>query len=116
MYAKLFARECKRMCKCYEDCVGCPAKHGVCGSIAYMETMVDIVEEWSAKNPMITNLEHVAEGLSKLGYEVDPCVLRHTCPSYVSSQYIRGIRCGKTDCIECRTWWDKEYKEETDEN
>lgn len=77
----------------------------------YTDEAIAIVEKWNKEHPSITNLQHYAEELRKVGFHVDVDVLKTTCPIHVSPHFVKGYICkGTDDCDECEKWWDKEYK------
>lgn len=116
MDALEFASELKRMCGSYEGCGRCDLfkyERGFLCDLTHLEEAIPIVEKWSVEHPKVTNLDHVAEELEKLGYKVDKAILRKTCPAYKNRVYVREIcREEEIDCITCRKWWDEEYKEQ----
>lgn len=111
MDALEFAKELKRMCDKPRGCEYCPAVKCTC-NICNLEEILPIVEKWSAEHPMVTNLDHVAERLEKLGYEVNKEQLRNTCPIQYNCYFGGKQRCPDKECFICRRWWDEEYKEQ----
>lgn len=115
MDALEFAKELNRMCNSYETCRNCGLNNVGSGKLCdteELEKAVPIVEQWSKEHPKVTNLDHVAEGLEKLGYEVDKNILHTTCPPHMSKLYTTELCRDKAlDCETCSRWWDEEYKE-----
>lgn len=115
MDALEFMRKLKRMCDSYEDCDGC----GLCNKESLFlcdsmdpEKAILVVEKWSKEHIKKTNLDHVAEGLKKLGYKVDKEHLSKLCPVPCNNFFVAQFGCShKTDCGECKKWWLEEYKE-----
>lgn len=115
MDALEFARELKRMCDSCEDCYACVLNTVSGKPLCTKERLneaVPLVEQWSKERPKVTNLDHHAEELEKLGYKVDKNTLRDTCPVHKSMLFIEDI-CDKglSVCPSCLKWWDEEYKE-----
>ena len=117
MDALEFAKELERMCESYKGCSVCEIhRDGECignhfVNMNKLDEIVPIVEKWSKKHPKVTNLDHVAEEMQKIGYEIERDVLRGTCPPHLSNDYISD-RCELDEnCSSCRKWWDEEYKE-----
>lgn len=111
MDALEFARELKRMCCNSRGCPKCPAAGCGC-NICNLEALLPIVEKWSKEHPKTTNLDHYADCLEKLGYEVDKEELRRTCPTHKSKHFTKEVCKGvASDCSSCLAWWDEEFKE-----
>lgn len=118
MDALEFAREHDRMCNMYREsptgsrCLKCPIS-GKCMCDDWTQT-VPIVEKWSKEHPIVRNVDHVAEGLEKLGYKVDREYLANfTCPTNKSIKFAKRDReCVTVTCEDCRKWWLEEYKGE----
>lgn len=120
-----FSKELERMCETHmtnsiDGCTKCPGYELRVCSIRNLEQLLPIVEKWSAEHPFIRNVDHVAEGLEKLGYKVDKEYLIRTCPVPYSSQFMNiesAFDCSnkETKCKDCRKWWLEEYKGEENE-
>lgn len=121
MDALEFAIEHDRMCNMYRepipygDCDNCPIA-GKCKCDDWTQT-VPMVKKWSKEHPIVRNVDHVAEGLEKLGYKVDKEYLANsTCPVDKSIKFAtRDRECLAITCKECRKWWLEEYKGEENE-
>lgn len=119
MDALEFAKELNRMCESHAGCSTCEihtdskcvGNHFV--NMNKFDEIVPIVEKWSAEHPIVTNLDHYAEALKKIGYDVDKEYLREHCPVHKNTHYTKGICKEKMeDCTACRKWWNEEYKEQ----
>ncbi len=116
MDALEFAKEMKRMCESYKHCSDCPLIQENSCDTDGLEKAVPIVEKWSKEHPIVRNVDHVAEGLEKLGYEVDKDILvALKCPPHKALIYSRPSdisKCSVSNCEECKKWWTEEYKED----
>lgn len=115
MDALEFAKEIKRMCDsrdgCYDCDLFCVGEISFC-EVGNLEKAIPIVEKWSKEHPKVTNLDHFAEELEKLGYKVDKNYLSLKCPVPYSNIFIEEYCCqDDRPCKECIKWWDKEYRE-----
>lgn len=110
MEALEFARELKRMCVSHESCKDCTASQYTICSVRELEQILPIVERWSAEHPKVTNLDHYAEELEKIGYKVDREYLRKRCPIYKCSYFTKDKRQCNVTCTDCQKWWDEEYE------
>lgn len=112
-----FIKELHRMCNSYGTCRDCSLR-SIVGDILCadaLEKAIPIVEQWSKEHSKVTNLDHVAEGLEKLGYKVDKERLHETCPAHLSP-YFTKYGCDELKhCADCRKWWDEEYPEQKEE-
>lgn len=78
----------------------------------YPKEAMAIVEKWNEEHPIVTNLQHYAEELRKVGFEVDEKLLKVKCPIPYSRCYSNPLICknkSKMDCIDCKKWWNEEY-------
>lgn len=108
-----------RLCDSSEDCHVCllGSKYCMTKIPSRLEENIKILEQWEKDNLIKTNLDVVAEGLEKLGYNVYKEALRSHCPPAYSSLYSEvANECGQDDplvlCSKCRKWWDEPYKED----
>lgn len=71
------------------------------------------MEQWSKEHPPVRNVDHVAEGLEKLGFRVDKNKMTaYSCPAPYSAHFGES-ECPEVDnCESCRKWWLEEYKGE----
>lgn len=115
MEALDFVMELKRLCKSNRrcaDCVLCSDK-GICYcNVENLEGAIPLVEQWSKEHPKVTNLDHYAEELERIGYKVEKDCLHSRCPIPKSTLFLKD-RCPDISgsCSDCRKWWDEEYKE-----
>lgn len=63
------------------------------------------------EKPIVRNVDHVAEGLEKLGYNVGKeYLIKSCCPPNNSVLFGNGSCSYASCCEECRKWWLEEYK------
>lgn len=116
MDALELVKEYNRICKSRpESCEGCPFQSRYsCDTIMSLDEIVPIVEKWSKEHPFIRNVDHVAEGLEKLGFKPDKEYLKGICPAPYSRHFsYASSNCQNPnlyDCKECLKWWLEEYK------
>ena len=64
-----FLKEGRRMCKSYPDCKGCQLENSPCGFIrgivgcsdSEVRCAIEVVEQWSKENPVMTNAKKFEE-------------------------------------------------------
>lgn len=119
MDALEFARELDRMCDNHlngcSQCDLCRIGESPLCEIGNLEKAVPIVEKWSAEHPLVRNVDHMAEGLEKLGYRVDKDSMVELCPPHKALTYTKPsyiANCSVSNCEECKKWWLEEYKGE----
>ena len=104
MEAKRFLKEANRMCK-NRKCDECPAVSLDCLTDISLETpnedidkLVEIVEEWSKNNPIVTNLDKMVEIFGDETVDFLEAYLRYTCTDDVFRK-------------EASAWLGEEYKD-----
>lgn len=84
----------------------------ICVATDTIERLLPIVEKWSAEHPIIRNVDHVAEGLEKLGYRVNKEKIANDCPPQYNTLHCWSKKSCTLNCKECSKWWLEEYKGE----
>lgn len=116
MDALEFLKERRRLCSCYEKCIGCPLK-GVKCSIGNFVTdehyskIIATVEQWSKEHPYKTRQSVFLEQYPET--EIDKYGCLRLCPELVSADYRNRHRdCINRLCIDCRReFWMQEVEE-----
>lgn len=108
MDAVKFFEERNRMCRSYDDCNKCPAKEKECECYDIItmnyDSIVHIVEEWSAANPRKTRQSALLELFPNVKLDGDGIVDIDSC----KIEKYKAKLC-KKNCAECRrTFWSEE--------
>ena len=117
MDALEFFKGRKRMCRCYEGCIGCPLEETGCASVVssltsdadYMR-IVATVEQWSKEHPRKTRQSVFLEQWPET--EIDACGYLMVCPKRISADCrIRYGNCADRLCSDChREFWMQEVE------
>lgn len=119
MDALEFFKGRKRMCRCYEGCIGCPLEETGCASVVssltsdadYMR-IVATVEQWSKEHSHKTRQSVFLEQFPEA--ELDVCGVVTICPAPLSEDYRNGnggCKHPSTACYECRReFWMQEVE------
>ena len=116
MDALEFTKELQRMCDSHPHGCGrcdlCGVSGGHLCGVENLEKAIPIVEKWSKEHPIVRNVDHVAEGLEKLGYKVNKEKIAQDCPPQYNTLHSWSKKSCPLNCEECGKWWLEEYKGE----
>lgn len=118
MDALEFLKERRRLCSCYEKCIGCPLK-GVKCSIGNFVTdehyskIIATVEQWSKEHPYKTRQSVFLEQYPETRLAKNGILL--ICPGTISAEYrSEGNPCNRVNygtCADCRReFWSAEVE------
>lgn len=103
MDAVKFFEERNRMCRFYDDCNECPAKEKKCECYGVTtmnyDSIVHIVEEWSAANPRKTRQSVFLEQWPNVKMNAGVVSI---APCYLDRSKYQKTECTSADCNKCR--------------
>lgn len=110
----------KRMCDYYKNCNCCPIEKFEDGCMITLEGAEEldeyerILEEWAKEHPVTTNADKFVEIIENtFGISCNKEGLIKRCPMDTFTIKKPGVpkHCIEIGCLECKKWWDEEYKE-----
>lgn len=114
-----FFKERKRMCRCYEECIGCPLGATGCASVvssitsdADYERIVATVEQWSKEHPRKTRQSVFLEQYPNVRLDTNEIIDISPCRVDPKQYPSNGKDCCKfQSCGDCRReFWMQEVE------